>query len=83
MGARPIAVLDSLRFGPITADGFISPLATRHSPLPSEIAANRRILDGVIRASEATEIVSAFPLSAAKSLSSRAMRKTRSSTRSL
>src|SRR5882762_8219761 len=37
MGARPIAVLDSLRFGPITADGFISPLA------------NRRILDGVIR----------------------------------
>src|SRR5882762_7244004 len=49
MGARPIAVLDSLRFGPITADGFISPLATRHSPLPSEIAANRRILDGVIR----------------------------------
>jgi phosphoribosylformylglycinamidine synthase len=49
MGARPIAVLDSLRFGPITADGFVSPLATRHSPLPSEISANRRILDGVIR----------------------------------
>jgi len=49
MGARPIAVLDSLRFGPITADGFVWPLATRHSPLPSEISANRRILDGVIR----------------------------------
>jgi phosphoribosylformylglycinamidine synthase len=49
MGARPIAVLDSLRFGPITADGFVSPLATRHSPLPSEISANRCILDGVIR----------------------------------
>jgi phosphoribosylformylglycinamidine synthase subunit PurL len=49
MGARPIAVLDSLRFGPITSEGFVSPLATRHSPLSSEPAANRRILDGVIR----------------------------------
>src|SRR5579863_8769188 len=51
MGARPIAVLDSLRFGPITDDGFVSPLATRHSPLASEREAksNRRILDGVIR----------------------------------
>jgi phosphoribosylformylglycinamidine synthase subunit PurL len=49
MGARPIAVLDSLRFGPITSDGFVSPLATRHSPLPSEISTNCRILDGVIR----------------------------------
>jgi phosphoribosylformylglycinamidine synthase II len=60
MGARPVAVLDSLRFGEIAASG--SPLATRprsgqqpdHSPLapptpPSEAAANRRILDGVIR----------------------------------
>src|SRR5215470_19287448 len=51
MGARPIAVLDSLRFGPITKEGFVSPPATRHSPLASdsEVAANRRILDGVIR----------------------------------
>ncbi|HKW63682.1 MAG TPA: phosphoribosylformylglycinamidine synthase subunit PurL [Candidatus Acidoferrum sp.] len=51
MGARPIAILDSLRFGPITKEGFVSPLATRHSPLSSgsEVAANRRILDGVIR----------------------------------
>src|SRR5215468_1076806 len=51
MGARPIAVLDSLRFGPITKEGFVSPLATRHSPLASnsEAVANRRILDGVIR----------------------------------
>jgi phosphoribosylformylglycinamidine synthase subunit PurL len=51
MGARPIAVLDSLRFGPITKEVFVSPLATRHSPLASdsEVAANRRILDGVIR----------------------------------
>jgi phosphoribosylformylglycinamidine synthase II len=51
MGARPIAILDSLRFGPITADGDVdlrssdSSLATRHSSLSS----NRRILDGVIR----------------------------------
>jgi phosphoribosylformylglycinamidine synthase II len=49
MGARPIAILDSLRFGPITADGLVTPLTTRHSPLPSEISANRRILDGVVR----------------------------------
>jgi phosphoribosylformylglycinamidine synthase subunit PurL len=40
MGARPIAVLDSLRFGPITAAG---------NATPKEIAQNRRILDGVIR----------------------------------
>jgi phosphoribosylformylglycinamidine synthase II len=51
MGARPIAILDSLRFGPITADSDVdlqssdSSLATRHSPLSS----NRRILDGVVR----------------------------------
>jgi len=51
MGARPIAVLDSLRFGEISASDSGSPLATRHSPLTSasEAAANRRILDGVIR----------------------------------
>ena len=41
MGARPIAVLDSLRFGPITraAEGIS----------PEEIVRNRHILDGVIR----------------------------------
>jgi phosphoribosylformylglycinamidine synthase subunit PurL len=51
MGARPIAVMDSLRFGPITAAGFVSPLAARYSPSnpEAEAAANRRILDGVIR----------------------------------
>ena len=43
MGARPIAVLDSLRFGPITT-GPSAGTAT-----PEEIARNRRILDGVIR----------------------------------
>jgi phosphoribosylformylglycinamidine synthase len=40
MGARPIAVLDSLRFGEITAGKHTS---------PEEAAKNRRILDGVIR----------------------------------
>jgi phosphoribosylformylglycinamidine synthase II len=43
MGARPIAVLDSLRFGPIT------PGPGAGSATPEEIARNRRILDGVIR----------------------------------
>jgi len=43
MGARPIAVLDSLRFGPITP----GPAAGRATP--GEIARNRRILDGVVR----------------------------------
>src|ERR1700682_396377 len=40
MGARPVPVLDSLRFGPITE----TPGVTRE-----EILRNRRILDGVIR----------------------------------
>ena len=43
MGARPIAVLDSLRFGPIT-QGPGAGNAT-----DEEIARNRHILDGVIR----------------------------------
>jgi phosphoribosylformylglycinamidine synthase II len=40
MGARPVAVLDSLRFGPIVARNGVS---------EEEAAKNRRILDGVIR----------------------------------
>ena len=43
MGARPIAVLDSLRFGPIT------PGPGAGKATPEEIARNRQILDGVIR----------------------------------
>src|SRR6202789_992333 len=43
MGARPIAVLDSLRFGPV-AEGPGAGGATK-----AEIAHNRHILDGVIR----------------------------------
>src|SRR5437016_8853610 len=38
MGARPLAILDSLRFGPITADAGSS---------EAEATKNRRILDGV------------------------------------
>jgi phosphoribosylformylglycinamidine synthase II len=40
MGARPIAVLDSLRFGPITSD---------NGAAANDAVKNRRILDGVIR----------------------------------
>jgi phosphoribosylformylglycinamidine synthase len=40
MGARPVAVLDSLRFGPITPGNAVS---------EEEAAKNRRILDGVNR----------------------------------
>jgi phosphoribosylformylglycinamidine synthase len=48
MGARPIAVLDSLRFGPIQSGE--SRVAGNEVKIPdSEAAANRRILDGVIR----------------------------------
>ncbi len=61
MGARPIAVLDSLRFGPITEEGFAgakgSAFATRDeagglkatAAKTEDLKANRRILDGVIR----------------------------------
>ena len=40
MGARPIAVLDSLRFGPVTPKAGAS---------EEEVSRNRRVLDGVIR----------------------------------
>ena len=40
MGARPVAVLDSLRFGPIVAGNGVT---------DEDAAKNRRILDGVIR----------------------------------
>ncbi len=46
MGAYPIAVLDSLRFGPITNDpNDAAPLGASRE----EIARNRRLLDGVVR----------------------------------
>jgi phosphoribosylformylglycinamidine synthase II len=40
MGARPIAVLDSLRFGSITPDPSLS---------PEVVARNRRLVDGIVR----------------------------------
>ncbi len=43
MGARPIAVLDSLRFGPISGGPGRGPAT------PEEIHRNRQILDGVVR----------------------------------
>jgi len=43
MGARPIAVLDSLRFGPIAAGPDAGDATSE------EIARDRRILDGVVR----------------------------------
>jgi len=49
MGARPIAVLDSLRFGPITENGHVAPGFSLAPSDSSAVAANRRILDGVIR----------------------------------
>ena len=50
-GARPIAVMDSLRFGEIVADGGnarLKPSATMGTS-EEDAAKNRRILDGVIR----------------------------------
>src|SRR4030088_2801241 len=48
MGARPIAILDSLRFGPITVEGWRVASGETRTTL-EEAASNRRILDGVIR----------------------------------
>jgi phosphoribosylformylglycinamidine synthase II len=47
MGARPIAILDSLRFGPITRSvgAGLAPTAADDAT----VSANRRILDGVVR----------------------------------
>jgi len=60
MGARPIAVLDSLRFGPIAENGFVGAKGSafagagsdgglKSAPRKEELKTNRRILDGVIR----------------------------------
>jgi phosphoribosylformylglycinamidine synthase II len=50
MGARPIAVLDSLRFGSIATEGDVDArFAKGPKSDDSTIAANQRILDGVIR----------------------------------
>jgi phosphoribosylformylglycinamidine synthase II len=50
MGARPIAVLDSLRFGSIKREGDVDARFVRGAKTdPSTIAANRHIVDGGIR----------------------------------
>src|SRR5215469_11935873 len=49
MGARPIAVLDSLRFGEIGTAERQAPNGTEKVEISAEQTANRRILDGVIR----------------------------------
>jgi phosphoribosylformylglycinamidine synthase len=49
MGARPIAVLDSLRFGEIGTALWQAPGAAKKVEISPDEAANRRILDGVIR----------------------------------
>ena len=51
MGARPIAVLDSLRFGPITDDDCkgVQGSAFAGGGAKEDLQANRRILDGVVR----------------------------------
>src|SRR5215467_5214779 len=49
MGARPIGILDSLRFGPITREGNVAPGISPAFADGAALAANRRILDSVIR----------------------------------
>ena len=52
MGARPIAILDSLRFGPITAGPITNSVGAGLAPPAADdatVSANRRILDGVVR----------------------------------
>ena len=49
MGARPVAVMDSLRFGPITAAELrVGRTAGAAVPTQSEIHKNHSILDGVV-----------------------------------
>jgi phosphoribosylformylglycinamidine synthase II len=49
MGARPIAVMDSLRFGPITEPITEPVTGQARNAAPETIARNRRLLDGVVR----------------------------------
>src|SRR6202045_2025250 len=50
MGARPVAVMDSLRFGPITAHvgTAASTVSTQPVPTQAEIHRNHSILEGVV-----------------------------------
>jgi phosphoribosylformylglycinamidine (FGAM) synthase-like enzyme len=55
MGARPVAVMDSLRFGPISVEKEhvgtgLRPVRARHSPAPTqaEIHKNHSVMEGVV-----------------------------------
>src|SRR5437868_1021237 len=51
MGARPVAVMDSLRFGPISARGgrkFLADADSNVATSPAEIHRNHSILEGVV-----------------------------------
>src|SRR5438105_12246752 len=48
MGARPVAVMDSLRFGPITARSAGAAQAGAPIHTPTEIHKNHSILEGVV-----------------------------------
>jgi phosphoribosylformylglycinamidine synthase len=48
MGARPVAVMDSLRFGRITAGGDEGARSTKATPTRPEIHRNHSILEGVV-----------------------------------
>ncbi len=53
MGARPVALLNSLRFGPVSAMGYPLASSAPDSPLPSpsqerEMARNRHLFGGVV-----------------------------------
>jgi phosphoribosylformylglycinamidine synthase subunit PurL len=46
MGARPVAVMDSLRFGPISAKA--DPVSTRSTTTQAEIHKNHSVMEGVV-----------------------------------
>jgi phosphoribosylformylglycinamidine synthase len=50
MGARPVAVMDSLRFGPIGVEPGLRPGRTGQSPVPTqaEIHKNHSVMEGVV-----------------------------------
>ncbi|MBI3934769.1 MAG: phosphoribosylformylglycinamidine synthase subunit PurL [Acidobacteria bacterium] len=48
MGARPIAVMDSLRFGPVTEPTVAPGIEQPDSEAPINVAMNRRVLRGVV-----------------------------------
>ncbi|MGC1782476.1 MAG: phosphoribosylformylglycinamidine synthase subunit PurL [Acidobacteriaceae bacterium] len=48
MGARPLAVMDSLRFGPIVADGTSDSPEGKNAPQTALLHKNHSILEGVV-----------------------------------